>query len=194
MKPRPVMTTASGIRIEYLSPETCEILDEDIAVAAENICRYNGARDVRLLDHFALVTLLAQSQRIGTMCWSPRVVGLVALHDFHETVVGDVVSGLKLLLPEFKRIERLWEERFHAHFGYEMPDDDEAKLVGHIDLRALVVETHATRHPVASLTAELHGGVPTEEEWDVWHRVRSMSSALKWALTTEAVRAGSRPR
>lgn len=186
------MTTASGAVIDYENPDLCEIREEDIAFAAENICRYNGMRNVRLLDHFALVTLLAR-ERAATnpTIWTPRVVGLVALHDYHETIVGDVVSGLKMLLPEFKRIETMWERRFHTHFGYEMPHAGEQVLVTDIDLRALVVETHGTRHPVMPIASERHGGPPQAGEWDCWHRVLSMSGAQKWALSITAVREGS---
>lgn len=183
-----VMTTASGVVVDYLRPEDLEIRDDDVRDAAVNICRYNGARKVLLIHHFALCTLLALDS-LGTA----RTVGLVAQHDFPETILGDVVTGLKRLLPDYSAIEARWEARFWQHYGYAPPNDVEAGLVRRIDLRALVIETHMTQHPVAGYAAYRHGGPPTRAEMRVWERMMSYNHDRCWELTLRAVLEGATP-
>ena len=184
----PVMTTASGVVIDYLDPSAFEVREEDIAYAADNICRYNGARRVQLLLHFALCAKLARLVPGAPV----RHVGLVAMHDFAETVLGDIVTGLKRLLPEYRALEGGWERRFREHFGYADPTDEEEAFIRYIDLRALVVETHCTAHPVAEITAYRHGGPPSREEADLFGYLLHAGPARQWEITLDAVRAGAR--
>ena len=186
--PGPVMTTASGLVIDYLRPEDLEIRDEDVRDAATHICRYNGARQVQLIHHFALCTLLAQHEFAV-----PRTIGLIAQHDFPEAILGDVVSGLKKLLVDYRTLEPRWEARFWDHYGYIPPNAAEAALIRHIDLRALVVETHMTQHPVAGYTAYRHGGPPTRSEVRAWERMMTYDRDRCWELTLRAVREGATP-
>lgn len=184
----PVMTTASGVVIDYLNPTEFEVRESDIAYAAGNICRYNGARKVLLLEHFALCTTLAT--RIEGA--SPRLLGLVAMHDFAETVLGDIVTGLKRLLPEYRVLESRWERHFWNHFGYDHPTEDEAAFVRRVDLRALVVETHCTAHPVHGITAHWHGGLPSQTEADTFGCLRYCGPVRQWEITINAVHAGAK--
>jgi len=186
MQKAPVMTTASGVVIDYLDPASFEVREEDIAYAAENICRYNGARRVQLLLHFALCTKLATSVP-GV---SARRIGLVGLHDFAETVLGDIVTGLKRLLPDYRALEGGWEHRFREHFGYADPTPEDEAFIRYIDLRALVIETHCTAHPVAEIAAHQHGGKPTRGELDLFGYLLHAGPRLQWEITIDAVRAG----
>ena len=183
--------TASGVPVDFENPWSTEIRLSDIEYAAANICRYNGSRRVILLDNFALATLLARLYCPGNL----HIIGLVGLHDWHETVVGDVVSGLKKLLPDYRAIEGRWEVYFRSLFGYSKDNPDLAppdrEAVRKADVRALVLECWATNHPAYLDVAERFGGAPTDSEREAYARLQDLTQTQKWALNVEAVREGS---
>lgn len=182
---KPVMTTASGVVIDFEKPEQLEVREEDIFYSHCNICRYNGARKVMLIEHDALITLLGNATE-----HSPRLKGLFALHDFAEYVVGDIVTGLKVLLPTYKEIERGFELVIWKHFGYAPPTEEEEALIRHYDLRALATETFMTSHPVADLVAAEVGSV-TDAEIAAYRELKALSHYQMWEVTMRAVRAGA---
>jgi len=52
----------------------------------------------------------------------PREHAYAALmHDAHEAFVGDASSPLKLLLPDYKALERRIQEAVLARYGIELP-------------------------------------------------------------------------
>lgn len=123
------ITTHSGRSVHLANPMPWMIQAEDIGLALSRICRFGG----HTIAHYSV----AQHSYLASM-FVPEEHQLTALlHDATEAYLGDMVSPLKALLPEYKRIEgRLWRviaERFGAQV--EMP-----WCVHNIDLILLATE------------------------------------------------------
>ncbi len=92
-----IVRTHTGRNVDLLKPDPRDICIEDIAHHLSKLDRYNGA------GHFPYSvgqhSLLVAEILPGEM----KLQGL--LHDATEAYLGDVVSPLKGLLPEYRRIE-----------------------------------------------------------------------------------------
>lgn len=94
--------TASGRRLFVLDPDPEEIIIEDIAHALSQICRFGGMST----DFYSV----AQHSVMVSRIVPPTFALLGLLHDASEAFLGDVIRPLKMLLPEYSRIEQRWEE------------------------------------------------------------------------------------
>lgn len=107
---------------------------DDIATSLAKLCRFNGhcAGHYSVAEHSVLVSYLV-----------PESLALVGLmHDAAEAYIGDLVSPLKALCPEFQAIER--EVEAHIMQALDIPH---LYLTGHdrhalkdADLLALAIE------------------------------------------------------
>ena len=129
MNTNPYMRLVSGRRFYYLDPKPNQVSLEDIVHSLSRLPRYNGHTEVPLyvLQHLC-------------MCYdiAPDDVKREALaHDFAESLTGDAVSPLKILMPQFKeiedRIERMLARKFKLVYPYPA-------LVKEIDLTILATE------------------------------------------------------
>lgn len=126
--------TSSGRRVELLDPKAESICILDIAHSLARIGRFNGhcTDFYSVAQHSVLVSnLLAETDR--------EKEGL--LHDAAEAYIGDVVSPLKSVLPEYLVIERRFEKLIARIFRLEYTlstgwDSD----VKEADLTALFIE------------------------------------------------------
>lgn len=117
----PFITTWSGQRFNFLTPEPTTIRIEDIAHALSLQCRFNGHCDefYSVAEHSVEVCKLVEEISME------RIIVLTALlHDAAEAYTGDVVSPIKKLLPEFNRIETNLERHIAERFGllYPLPE------------------------------------------------------------------------
>lgn len=114
----PFIRTWSGRKFNLLTPEPTTILIEDIAHALSLQCRFNGHCDefYSVAEHSVEVCKLVE--KIGM---KRNIVLTALLHDAAEAYTGDVVSPLKNLLPEFKRIESNLERHIAERFGLVYP-------------------------------------------------------------------------
>lgn len=121
--------TISGKRVSVEDPRPEDICLRDIAHALSHICRFGGhvKRFYSVAEHSVLVSRLVPRQ------WARQ--GL--LHDTMEAYIGDVISPLKALLPEYKKIEAKWEAVLAQRFGLPEHLDPSVKQA---DLVALVTE------------------------------------------------------
>ena len=95
------MTTASGGRFDYGTPDLAEIHIADIAHALAQICRFTGhtRRFYSVAQHSVLVSRIVPPEH--------ALAGLI--HDAHEAYVGDVATPLKDHLPGYREVEaRAW--------------------------------------------------------------------------------------
>lgn len=95
------MHTHTGKQFFPLDPRADDICIEDIAHALSIVNRFGGhsANPYSVAQHSVLVSRICPEEY--ALC------GL--LHDATEAYIGDVVTPLKVLLPEFKTIENnLW--------------------------------------------------------------------------------------
>jgi 5'-deoxynucleotidase YfbR-like HD superfamily hydrolase len=190
--------TGRGFKIWFLRPELTPIDLEDIKYAANNICRYNGHCTWSLLQHLTLCTLLAQYHLSNDYARFPNkdsvpesveyLVAQCACHDMHEIYVGDVITGLKKYLTEFKQIELLWETYVLSTFGLDLPMGATKWFVKYIDNRALTLEMTGARHLSAGRVTELFGQ-PEEAETEIYEFVRELDPHACWFIITKAIEA-----
>jgi len=108
-RPRTTRLTFSGARPDLLSPAAELITLRDIAHALARIGRFCGAG-----DHIA--TVAQHCVHVSLLC-SPECARWALLHDASEAYLGDVISPLKALLPEYRRLEEIWQDAISTRFG-----------------------------------------------------------------------------
>lgn len=125
----PSILTASGNLFNFVSHEANILNIEDIAHALSHICRFTGhTREFySVAQHSVLVSHLV-----------PREYALQGLmHDAAESVLGDVSSPLKQLLPDYKSLEKTIEKTIFEKFGLPATLHESVKAA---DLTMLVTE------------------------------------------------------
>ena len=91
--------TYTGKVIDPLNVNPDDICIEDIAHGLSLLCRYNGQCDIFYSVAEHCITMATYP---GFRKWNPLTM---LLHDAAEAYIGDIIRPVKLLLPEFKRIE-----------------------------------------------------------------------------------------
>lgn len=126
---QPAIQTSAGKYFNFLAPHTYAFDIEEIAHALSNLCRFTGhTREFySVAQHSVLVS------QIAPIRW--RKQGL--MHDAHEAYVNDISSPLKLLLPDYCRVEASVEQALRAFFGLPQHFAPDVK---HADLVALQTE------------------------------------------------------
>ncbi|MCY1703997.1 hydrolase [Deinococcus sp. SL84] len=126
----PWTQTASGIRLDLLSPQPDMFTREDIAAGLSHAARFSGqtGRFFSVAQHSLLVSSLLKA-------WghTPEVQLLGLLHDAQEAYLCDLARPVKVLVPGYKELElRLWaaiRERFGLDdLPPEVKDADNAAL------------------------------------------------------------------
>lgn len=148
--------SSSGRRLFVSNPDPDAICIEDIAHALSHTCRFGG--------HVHTFYSVAQHSVLVSQNVSPDAIAREALlHDAAEAYIGDVIHPLKQCLPDYKRIERLWELAVVERFGLL----DSAAIATRIklaDLEALVTE----RRDVCSPAWSTHPWVADEAGIKPW--------------------------
>lgn len=175
-------TTSGGQPVWFYYPERTPLVRPVIKNQLQNICRYNGGVPCRLIQHLALCTELAEYHYPG----QPIIRGYCSWHDAHETVVADVVAGMKQHVPQFREIELLWEIYYHDTVGLPWGLHP-GKPVKHIDLRALATEMYSLGHGGAPRTDKYAGGPPTRDESEIFQTVWGWSLDRCWDVVWGSV-------
>lgn len=150
----PDMTLSSGELVWFDHPERTDIDPMDIKVGLSNICRYHGQYRYSVLAHSLLVAEILSAH-------SHRMSALGALHDFHESVVGDQNPREKT--EAFRKREDLWSDHIHLAFGVSPADHMEHRFIKFADRAALIAEMEVIGHPAYEWPDDLwekHGGRP----------------------------------
>ena len=122
--------TLSGNRFSILKPDPDAIRIEDIACALARQARFNG--------HTRFFYSVGQHSCLGAQVAPTKEIALQMLfHDATEAYVGDLVSPVKALLPDFEIIESRIHWAIAKRFNLEYPLP---KIVKQIDRRLLATE------------------------------------------------------
>jgi hypothetical protein len=134
----PDMRLSNGKPIWYCVPEKTPLILDDLKSPVLNIRRYNGGSDWTLAQHLALGILLASSSEVKTY---------FAMHDLHEAILGDIVTGLKKYIPDFEVLESRWENYFIKIFlQNNFPSEQIRREVKMLDLHCLKLEMYCLNH------------------------------------------------
>ncbi|MCP5267482.1 MAG: phosphohydrolase [Zoogloeaceae bacterium] len=123
------VSTHLGHRFQPLAPRSEDVVIEDIAHGLAFQCRFNGQT-----QHFYSV---AQHSLIVASLVPKRLALAALLHDAAEAYLGDMVKPLKILFPEFSRIEASVMAVIGERFGVDGFTDP---LIKRADLIALATE------------------------------------------------------
>ena len=124
------VVTLSGQRFNILKPEPADVRLEDIACSLARQARFNG--------HTRFFYSVGQHSCLGAQVSPTKDIGLLMLfHDATEAYIGDLVSPVKRLLPDFEIIESRIHWAICQRFGLDLPTP---KVIKQIDRRLLATE------------------------------------------------------
>lgn len=125
----PTILLHSGAYFDFLTPEECDFTIDDIAHGLSMMCRFAGQCRTfySVAQHSYLVSTLVSPE--------DALAGL--MHDAAEAFIGDMAKPLKVLLPQYKEIERRVEAAIFARFRISQPLPNSIKEA---DIRMLVTE------------------------------------------------------
>lgn len=147
-----VASTLTG-RVDVARPTAAQVRVLDMAWALSMLCRYNGQVPFfySVAEHSVLATHLSEAMQ-------PDLRGEVRLavlcHDLHEAYMGDFISPLKVLFPEYRELERRWEEAVREALGLRLSVEESDHVVK-VDRLMKVVETSVFFDALPSGNGEL---------------------------------------
>ncbi len=116
--------TTSGRKIELPKFNVADICIEDIAHHLTKICRFGGALELGV--HYSVAShslyLVNYARQEG---YSEEVQRYLLLHDASEAYLGDIPSGLKALLPDYKKIEKKVTQLIFMRYNINIPKNKE---------------------------------------------------------------------
>lgn len=143
--------TLSGRRFNILQPNPDDVILSDIAGSLARQARFNG--------HTRFFFSVGQHSCLGAqVAKDPVLARWMLFHDATETYIGDLVSPVKRLLPDFEIIEARIQWAICQQFGLAFPAPAEVKA---LDRRLLATEVRDLITPeIASW------GIRPEEPFD----------------------------
>lgn len=127
----PTILLFGGSYFDFAAPETSAFTIEDIAHGLAMTCRFAGQcrRHYSVAQHSFHVSQVVPSQH--------AYQGL--MHDAPEAFVGDMAKPLKIMLPDYRAIEKHVESAVFSRFKVATPLPPTIKEA---DIRMLVTEQH----------------------------------------------------
>lgn len=110
-----VFTTFTGLKLDFSNPEAFDFVIDDIAHGLSQTCRYGGQCEVpyNVAQHSIMVSRMV-----------PLELAMPALlHDASEAYMCDIPKPLKMLLPDYAKIEARLEMALFRKFGLPWPMD-----------------------------------------------------------------------
>jgi hypothetical protein len=135
LKMHPSIQLASGVYYDFTDPCSTPLSIEDIAAGLSRVCRYTGQLGTHVDDN-AVYTVAQHSVLASENC-APGHELAALMHDATESVINDMASPLKQLLPCYKAVEDRCERSIFQTFGLPLELSPEVKL---IDLIMLATE------------------------------------------------------
>lgn len=154
------LQTTSGLAFDFLEPAAEQITIQDIAHSLATLNRFNGHTRVpySVAEHCVRASYLVHAMPLQRM---------LLVHDAVEAVIGDCISPLKRLLPEYKKLENALQPIILSKFGISWPLPDP---VWHFDLMMCAAEKRdlCALEPKGWGTLPDPDPVPHIEPWDSW--------------------------
>lgn len=127
--------TYTGVMVDLTSPDPSLVRVADLAHHLAYVNRFGGAAHqyYSVASHCVYV-----SRRLAEEGHPPDVQLAGLLHDASEAYLGDVVSGLKRVLPGYRLIEERWEHMIQRVFGVEWIG---VAAIKNADVRARIAES-----------------------------------------------------
>ncbi|MCA3194293.1 MULTISPECIES: YfbR-like 5'-deoxynucleotidase [unclassified Cupriavidus] len=147
MEGTPTILLSTGRYFDFTNP--CTLTVEEVAHALSKICRFTG--------HCRQFYSVAQHSVVVSRLVPKHLRKQALFHDAVETVVGDMVSPLKRLIPEYKALEKRCEAAILAGFGLPATLDPAVK---HADRVALRTEQRDLMNKIGGLWTSLEGIEP----------------------------------
>lgn len=140
---------------------------EDIAHGLAYQCRFNGQTSdfYSVAQHSILVAQLLPDHL--------QLAGL--LHDAGEAFLGDLVSPIKALLPDFSRLEQAVSAQIAMHFAVNF----DAPAIKAADLRLLATEKRDLMPNSVEAWSSLHGIEPLSERIIPWGPATAKNEFLR---------------
>lgn len=149
---------SSGAELDILNPDPALLTIQVLAHALSGECRFGNqcSKFYSVARHSIFVSNIVRYQ-LGI----PELAYEGLMHDATEGILGDVITQIKTVLPDYKRIERNMEMVL-AH-KYQLDTNAEARgLVKLADMmalnaeRKLVMPSHPTHWDAVSRFAPVH--------------------------------------
>lgn len=119
--------TRTGIYFDFVNPTPEMVNLYDVAWALSNTCRFSG--------HTRCFYSVAEHSVYVSQLVPPKFALQALLHDAAEAYVGDVPSPLKIMLPDYKEVEKRVEKVVFQHFGLPEKLDPCVKLADMVMLK-----------------------------------------------------------
>lgn len=130
--------THTGQKVFPSNIETVKLSLEDIAHHLTKIQRYGGA--LPLDKCYSVAEHSIHMAEYALRCRIPNRIDIARvclMHDSSEAYLGDIVSGLKKSLPDYKEIEKRLETQIELKYNLDRKYKKQVKL---IDTRILLDE------------------------------------------------------
>lgn len=165
MKPKIMLW--SGEYFDFLKPQNSKFTIEDIALGLSRIARFSGQSRVpyNVAQHCTLCSYIVE----------PELALEAHMHDAAEAFLGDCVSPLKQLLPDYLKIEARVEKVICKQFGLRYPHDPRIKIA---DKRMLATEVRDLQPPDAQWEM-LNGIEPLNKKIVPWSSEKSRRKFLE---------------
>ncbi|MEM8849275.1 MAG: hypothetical protein AAGE03_04485 [Pseudomonadota bacterium] len=126
-------------------PNPAEIHLTDIARALSRVCRFNGHTDrfLSVAEHSVNCVEAFARWASGDIFTEPHLRDIardVLMHDASEAYLGDIVSPLKGILPDYRVLEDRMEAAIAERFNLS---GSAPEWVKRVDLEMLALEKHA---------------------------------------------------
>ncbi len=131
--------TNSGEMLDLSNPRPEQIHLADIAHHLARVCRFGGAvhEYYSVASHSVYVAEIVGARYFENEPAREHLTRSALLHDATEAYLGDMVSGLKRLVPEYRVLEDLWAAAVEARFDVRFRHDP---VIKDADLRARLSE------------------------------------------------------
>lgn len=149
MEGTPTILLSTGRYFDFTAPGALTV--EEVAHALSKICRFTG--------HCREFYSVAQHSVVVSRLVPKHLRKQALFHDAVETVVGDMVSPLKRMIPEYKTLEKRCEAAILAGFDLPAALDPAVK---HADRVALRTEQRDLMNKAGGLWTSLDGIEPAD--------------------------------